>query len=528
MKKLLPFFACLLVSMIAMAQKNIAYRSSLSYPNILSNLWGYTDTISGKEYAIVGEETGLSIVDISLPDLPQKLFFVPTDTSLWKEPKVWSHYAYCTNEKGGGLLIVDLSNLPAFINYTNWSGVPNENYTKSHTLFIDENGILYLNGSNLFNRGVILCDLKPDPLNPQYLGKYDDAYVHDCFARNDTLYVSEILDGRFSVVDVKDKSNPVVLARQTTPFFFSHNIWPDDNNDFVFNTDEKKFASVTVYDVRDLENIKEVEQYRHSDSDSSIPHNTYYKDGYLYTSYYRDGVTIVDAHRPDNLVEIGQFDTSPFASGDGFEGCWGVYPFFNSGNIICSDREEGLFVLTPTLTRACYLEGKVTDQNTGNNLNNIRIDILGHERFKYTDLFGRYKTGIADSGFYTVRFTDFNQRCATKIVSGVRLDKAQTTILNVTISCTFPSSITEINSNIKFGAAPNVFSQNTSLFIEHELPQTNGSVYLFDSKGQLVRELVINTARTEIIIGDELPSGVYFARLDLLPYTQTIKLVKVQ
>jgi hypothetical protein len=153
---------------------------------------------------------------------------------------------------------------------------------------------------------------------------------------------------------------------------------------------------------------------------------------------------------------------------------------------------------------------------------------LGHERFKYTDLFGRYKTGIADSGFYTVRFTDFNQRCATKIVSGVRLDKAQTTILNVTISCTFPSSITEINSNIKFGAAPNVFSQNTSLFIEHELPQTNGSVYLFDSKGQLVRELGINTARTEIIIGDELPSGVYFARLDLLPYTQTIKLVKVQ
>jgi len=187
MKKLLPFFACLLVSMIAMAQKNIAYRSSLSYPNILSNLWGYTDTISGKEYAIVGEETGLSIVDISLPDLPQKLFFVPTDTSLWKEPKVWSHYAYCTNEKGGGLLIVDLSNLPAFVNYTSWSGVPNENYTKSHTLFIDENGILYLNGSNLFNRGVILCDLKSDPLNPQYLGKYDDAYVHDCFARNDTL-----------------------------------------------------------------------------------------------------------------------------------------------------------------------------------------------------------------------------------------------------------------------------------------------------------------------------------------------------
>jgi len=527
MQKSLLSCATLFLSLFVYGQKNIVYRSHVPYPNILSNLWGYTDTTTGKEYAIVGEETGLSIVDISQPDQPEKLFFVPTDTSIWKEPKVWSHYAYCTNEKGGGLLIVDLGNLPSFVNFTNWSGVPNENYTKSHTLFIDENGILYLNGSNLFNRGVILCDLKPNPLNPVYLGKYDDAYVHDCFARNDTLYVSEILDGRFSVVDVKNKANPVVLARQTTPFFFSHNVWPDNDNNYLFNTDEKKFATVTVYDIRDLDNIKEIEQYRHSDSDSSIPHNTYYKDGYLYTSYYRDGVTIVDAHRPENLIEIGQYDTSPFASGDGFEGCWGVYPFFSSGNIICSDREEGLFVLTPKLTRACYLEGKVTDQATGNNLTNIRVDIIGHERYKYTNLFGDYKTGIADSGWYDVRFTDFNLHCSTKIMSGVKLQKAQTTTLNTTLTCQFPSGFDDLPTALKFAASPNLFSENTNLFIKHELPVGEGNITLFNSNGQLISQYNFNTSTTEIELGANWLPGIYFARLDLPPYTQTIKLVKV-
>jgi len=246
-----------------------------------------------------------------------------------------------------------------------------------------------------------------------YLGFYDDHYVHDCFARNDTLYTAEIMNGEFSVIDVHDKTHPTAFVRQATPYAFSHNVWLSDDSRYLFNTDEKKFAPVTSYDISNLNNITELDQYRHSDVDSSIAHNTHYRDGFLYTSYYRDGVTIVDAHKPDNLIEVGDYDTSPYPPGAGFEGCWGVYRYLPSCNIVCSDRQEGLFVLTPTLQRACYLEGTVTDQSNNQPLPGIQVDIIGRPRYKTTNVLGNYKTGAADSGLYDVPFTDLNHRTKT-------------------------------------------------------------------------------------------------------------------
>lgn len=525
MKSITPLFCFFALTLTA--QHNIEFRSNIQYPRILSNLWGYTDTATGKEYALVGEETGMSIVDVSNPDNPFQVFFVPNDTSMWQEPKTWSHYAYMTNERGGGLLIVDLSNLPASVNYTHWSGIPDEDYQTTHTCFIDEKGIIYLNGSNLFHRGVMMCDLKPDPMNPVFLGIFDDFYVHDCFARNDTLYASEIINGTIAIVDVSDKSAPVVLARQQTPFNFSHNVWPTDDNRYLFNTDEKKFAPVTVYDIADLNNIREVEQYRHSDVDSSIPHNTYYRDGYLYTSYYRDGVTICDAHRPDNIVEIGSYDTSPFPSFGGFEGCWGVYPFFPSGNIICSDRHEGLFVLTPTLKRACYLEGNVTDAISGNNLNGITVEIIGNNRLKKTDLFGNYKTGMADSGSYDIRFTDYSVFCNTIIVSDVQLKEAQTTTVNVQMFCSFPSSISQ-NTETEFSLSTTktVFTGNTQLLLKNQSGHAaNLSVY--NISGALVKKFDIDTPVAQIEIGDSWSAGTYFIRAGNQTNHAFLRLIKL-
>jgi hypothetical protein len=42
---------------------------------------------------------------------------------------------------------------------------------------------------------------------------------------------------------------------------------------------------------------------------------------------------------------IGFYDTYQGPAGNGYEGCWGVYPYLPSGNIIASDVNEGLFVL---------------------------------------------------------------------------------------------------------------------------------------------------------------------------------------
>lgn len=526
LRSLFLLVMCTAQLIAARAQKNIQYRSNLKYTQTLSNVWGYTDTVTGREYALVGEETGLSIVDVTDPQAPNELFFVPTDTSIWKEPKNWGAYAYCTNEKGGGLLIVDMTQLPNFVSYTNWSAVPGQNYRTSHSLFIDEKGFLYLNGSNLFNKGVLICDLKPNPMSPVYLAAYDDFYVHDCFARNDTLFTAEILNGQFSVLDVADKSNIKLLARQTTPFFFSHNVWPSDDGRFLFNTDEKKFAPVTAYDISNLDNIKEIDQYRHSDFDSSIPHNTHYRDGYLYTSYYRDGVTIVDAHRPDNLVEVGHYDTSPFPSGDGFEGCWGVYPYFPSGNIVCSDRQEGLFVLTPTLKRACYLEGKVTNAQNGVPLPGIMVEVMGVPRLKPTNLTGNYKTGVADSGLYDIRFIDYNNFCITRIISGVELKPAAVTTLNTTLACNFPTAVLNLQDGIvKMYAAPSVFAEYTELFIENTRAE-DLSIVIYDIEGRVMQRYSITTPQAQIQVGAHWPAGTYTVHASNQQVHKTVRIVK--
>ena len=63
-------------------------------------------------------------------------------------------------------------------------------------------------------------------------------------------------------------------------------------------------------------------------------------------SYYEDGVQVIDISDPSNPRLVGYFDTFPNNNGyQGYFGCWGVYPFLPSGNIIASDRKYGLHVL---------------------------------------------------------------------------------------------------------------------------------------------------------------------------------------
>jgi hypothetical protein len=83
---------------------------------------------------------------------------------------------------------------------------------------------------------------------------------------------------------------------------------------------------------------------------------------------------ITDVSRPQNPIEVGKYDTYPGA-GSGQNGCWGVYPYLPSGNLVVSDIQNGLYVLTTNLYPGCYLEGTVTDSVTGVPLQNATITI---------------------------------------------------------------------------------------------------------------------------------------------------------
>ncbi|MCS6990638.1 MAG: choice-of-anchor B family protein, partial [Chitinophagales bacterium] len=400
----------------AEAQQNMTLLSKLTYPQPLASLWGYA--ANGKEYALVGVYSGLSIVDVTNPTAPVEVQFIPTYHSAWHEIKTWSHYAYVTNESGGGLLIVDLSGLPTSAPYVNWTG-GSLNLQTGHTLFIDEFGICYINGSNIANGGTVFLDLNPDPMNPTYLGAYTENYVHDCYVRNNIMYTAEIYKGWFRVVDVSNKSNPVVLAQKSTPGNFTHNTHLSDNGIYLYTTDEKTNSYVTAYDISNLSNITELDRFQANPGTNSIGHNVHVKGNYLVIAYYRDGVIIADAHYPNNLIKVGSYDTSPL-SGSGFNGCWEAYPYLPSGNILASDIEQGLYVLGVTYTPAAYLSGTVTDFSTSAALNGVSVSISGAAGSETTtNLSGTYNTGHGTAGTYSVVFSKTGYH--TKTISNVSL-----------------------------------------------------------------------------------------------------------
>ncbi|MBK6837901.1 MAG: choice-of-anchor B family protein [Bacteroidetes bacterium] len=229
MKRILLF--CGLLLSFHVYSQNLQLMANLSYGNsALANIGGYVDTL-GNEYALVGTDFGLDIVDVTIPTNPLVKFTVNDATSDWREVKTYQKYAYVTTEGGGGLTIIDLSLLPASINTTHYfgDGAIAGQLNSIHALHCDTTtGFLYLYGSNIGDGNTLFLDLS-DPWNPVYAGQYafpgggQPAYVHDGFVDNDTLYEAHIYSGFFAVVDVRNKSNPVLLATQSTPTSFTHN-----------------------------------------------------------------------------------------------------------------------------------------------------------------------------------------------------------------------------------------------------------------------------------------------------------------
>ncbi len=416
MKQLLKLFVpvVLLIGALPLVAQdfNIQLRGTFDYPGqTLANICGYAQ--NGQEYALVGASKGLSIVNVTDPANPVEIVQIPGPNNLWKEIKVYSHYAYITSEGGGGVQIVDMSKLPSanldYHNYTGTGEIAGE-LGAIHALHIDETtGYLYTYGGNFSSARV--HDLNADPYNPVYVGKFDQlGYIHDGYVDNDTLYACHINAGLMSVVDMRDKANPIVLGTVETPARFAHNSWMLSDRKTVLTTDERIPSFLTAYDVSDPGDIRELDRFSTNDGNGSIGHNTHILNDWAITSWYTDGFNIVDAHKPDNLVMVGQYDTWPSGTGPSFDGCWGVYPYLPSGNILATNipNTNGgtgrLFVLSPVYQRACYLEGRILDGCTGAPLAGAEIAIngFGVAPAKLTKNDGTFKTGQAQAGNFSV------------------------------------------------------------------------------------------------------------------------------
>jgi choice-of-anchor B domain-containing protein len=445
MKKLLFIVLTLLVQS-AFAQLNISLLSNLPYPGkMLSNIGGYVDH-SGNEYALVGYEDGLSIVDVTVPTAPVVKFTVPGPSPCeWREVKTYRDYAYVTTECGTvGLQIVDLSNLPASVNTTTYKGdgtILNQINT-IHALHIDTaRAKLYLYGSNIStgandNGYPLIIDIS-SPLAPHYVGHFivgsGNAYVHDGYVENDTAYFCHIYQpGFISIVNVSDPSNPIELAPHVlTPNTFPHNTWLSTDHKTLFTTDEVTNSYLTAFDISDFSNITELSRYQTDPGSNTIVHNTHTVAGdFEVTSWYTEGVVITDESRPHNPIEVGHYDTYPANNSSNFDGDWGVYPFLPSGNLVVSDMSNGLFVLGPTYVHAAWLEGLVTDTFTTAPIYNASLVLsTSPATTRASNITGNYYTGSAAAGTYTL--TVSKSGYYTKTLTGITLTNGQLTTLDV-------------------------------------------------------------------------------------------------
>lgn len=449
---------------------NLVQRSTMDFPGqTLANVCGYWQ--NGQEYALLGGSQGLIIVDITNPTSPQQIVQIPGPTNLWKEIKVYGHYAYVTSEGGEGLQIVDLSDLPSAnltYKYYTGDGAIAGDLDEIHALHIDvTKGFLYTFGGNLEPGGAKVFDLKQDPYNPKYVTRFEDlGYIHDGYADNDTLYACHINGGFMSVVDMSDKANPTVLGTVETPGKFTHNAWITDDRKHILTTDEAAPSFLASYDVSDPSDMQELDRISPNNGNGTYVHNTHILNDYAVTSWYTSGVLIVDAHRPQNLVTVAQFDTY---SGNAleFEGCWGVFPYFPSGNIITSDITPGqMTVLTPTYKRACYFEGRVLSACTGLPLSGATITInssTNPQKIVQTGANGVFRTGIVTPGDYTV--TIAAPGFPNKVVN-ITMQTAQVTEMDIIMDAgaviTVAGVVTEFGSNLPL-ANTQILLQSPSL-----------------------------------------------------------------
>lgn len=521
----LKLFASLVLGISALVLQgqdslNMSRLGHLNYPSTnLNDVWGYADD-NGNEYALVGAETGFSIVDITLPSNPVEKGWIPGANSIWRDIKTWSHYAYVIHDNhsgsSDGILIVDLDSVnqssQKFTNFYPTISIDTNSgiFLQAHNLYIDENGILYVFGAAVPGvpgndvNGALMFDLTIDPENPVYVGVFNEYYLHDGMVRGDTLWASAIYRGKLFAVDVSNKMNPVILGGIATPSNFTHNAWVSDDNKTVFTTDEKPGAFVTAIDVSDPTTMQELDRIQQSiDTSQVIPHNTHVYGNYLVTSYYTSGLQIVDATKPEIMVEVAYYDTSPFADNT-FEGAWGAYPYLPSGNILVTDRQTGLWVLDANYIPATYFTGLVKDSVSGSMIVGAELRIVSIGDTLKTSIFGEFSTGYANAGNYQVEVSKQGYQTRTlnlNLMSGVDTYKEIALL---------PNDFSVLDEALpKFELSPNPSITSFSIEIPMEFNSNETHLEVYSVDGKIVFSQALGSQNGKIRIQHSLKAGVY-------------------
>jgi choice-of-anchor B domain-containing protein len=417
---------------------DLAVTAEPSYGIRYQSCWGWADTLSGREYGIIGSTTGTYFIEVTDPTMPFQRDYVSSHHTnlIWHEYKMYGKYLYIISDgpSSNQLQICDLSYLPDSVHVVYDS---NTLISRAHTISIDGNK-LYLGSPTSGTTYSMRVYSLNNPELPVLLRTLNQDYpsissVHDMFVVHDTVYASCGYDGLF-IYKFDTITNHFSQIGSLTTYpdqGYNHSSVLSGDHSTLYMCDElPEGMGNKIVDVTTISNPTCDSVFYTNVGDT--PHNPFVKGNFLYIAAYQDGVYIYDISHPRVPVLAGFFDTHPqngttYVSGQGDRGCWSVYTDLPSGTLLAADMQKGLFCLDVSqITSGIHQthfsnEGVFVYPNPANDLLkiklnlkntadcNIRItDILGNERKHFNasnSVNGEFQMSLSDlqPGIYLVK-----------------------------------------------------------------------------------------------------------------------------
>ncbi len=367
-----------------------------SRPGEANDIWGHVDLNTGLEYAIIGLQNGISVVNVSDPENPKEVGTIDGAISTWRDIKVyqyfdesldlWRAYAYATVDRSNQFVsVISLNNLPETINLVE----NNFSVSNAHNVYIsnvdhslnialaDMTPSLQLVGSNKSGGAFRNYSLEdPNTISLTSTNSAGDGYTHDGASivikderkttecaeseKNCTVFidfqgrVNSTQEDVIKLWNISDPSNSKLLSSASYNDIsvanqYIHSGWATEDNNFFLAHDEFDEGNgglnttIRIFSIEELKKPQQVGTW--TGTTKSIDHNGFVRGNRYYMSNYMKGLTVLDISDPSTPLEVGNFDTYTTGNHASYNGAWGVYPFLPSGNILVSDITGGLFIL---------------------------------------------------------------------------------------------------------------------------------------------------------------------------------------
>ena len=376
--------------------------------------WGWVDTLTGREYGIIGSTAGTYFIEVTDPANPVQRDYVAgrSQNRIWHEYKTFGNYLYIISDGGqNSLQIVDLSYLPDSVHKVYDARTI---FDSGHAQYIEGN-LWYV--SSVTQVGNLFSSLNvyslANPQLPVLRRRLDSDFpligsVHDIFVVHDTVFASCGNDGLY-IFRYDSVNNRFTILGSLLSYpdqGYNHSTFISSDHTTLYMTDEVPDGmAVKVLDLSDLHNPVVVDTF--SAHPGATAHNPYVKNDLLVMSYYQDGIVTYDITNPALPVQSGYFDTHPQNPAGtypqpAYAGCWGAYTDLPSGTLLASDMQKGLFSLDVSQALGIHTPNpsatfSVYPNPVCNYLHVHLAESSGYYRFEFSNIQGKILSEISST-----------------------------------------------------------------------------------------------------------------------------------